>query len=511
MLIGGAAVLLFLISGIVLVALKPPSLRVAGPQELFNVDHKPITDALSKLPASYDGVRPDKKADAGKQTVRRGCRSGVPAPTGAIRSPRPSAPRRPASRAWPARPARSGVFFRLQLKAAAEGDADDGRAPRSVLHAATQSATDGGLATLSALRAAERALALAGGDTRCSGRQHTSDQTRKLTFLKSGPEKEIYNPHGLQTPVSPYQLMAGTVIAASLVTGLNSDLPGFVIAQVTEHVYDTVSGRHLLIPQGSRLVGKYDNIVAFGQERALVVWQRIILPDGSSIVIDNLPATDTGGYAGLADEVDLHTWKLLKGVALATVLGVGSELAFGSSRQRPRQGAAAVDAGDHQPRRTAPDRAQAQRAADHHRAPRLAAARHRAQGHRAAALPRHRLELSNRQGGPPHARHRNLLGRQGRLRRHHPHAHPERQGAASSPTTARRADGAPDFRISPGTAEIGAAWRKTKQGTDETYLRVRLDDPGLAAADLGRADRGDRGRRRAPDLAARPEGRRLRH
>ena len=159
----------------------------------------------------------------------------------------------------------------------------------------------------------------------------TSDQTRKLTFLKSGPEKDIYNPHRLQTPASPYQLMAGTVIAASLVTGLNSDLPGFVIAQVTENVFDTVSGRHLLIPQGSRLVGKYDNIVAFGQERALVVWQRIILPDGSSIVIDNLPATDTGGYAGLADQVDFHTWKLLKGVALATVLGVGSELAFGSS------------------------------------------------------------------------------------------------------------------------------------------------------------------------------------
>jgi type IV secretion system protein TrbI len=153
----------------------------------------------------------------------------------------------------------------------------------------------------------------------------------KLTFLKAGPEREVYNQHGLQTPVSAYQLMAGTVIAASLVTGLNSDLPGFVIAQVTEHVYDTVTGRFLLIPQGTRLIGKYDNIVAFGQERALVVWQRIILPDGSSIVIDNLPATDTGGYAGLADQVDLHTWKLLKGVALATVLGVGSELAFGSS------------------------------------------------------------------------------------------------------------------------------------------------------------------------------------
>jgi type IV secretion system protein VirB10 len=135
---------------------------------------------------------------------------------------------------------------------------------------------------------------------------------------------------GLKATQSGYEQLFPKQAAAAL-TGLNSDLPGFVIAQVTEHVYDTVTGRHLLLPQGSRLVGKYDNIVAFGQERALVVWQRIILPDGSSIVIDNLPATDTGGYAGLADQVDLHTWKLLKGVALATVLGVGSELAFGSS------------------------------------------------------------------------------------------------------------------------------------------------------------------------------------
>jgi type IV secretory pathway VirB10-like protein len=225
----------------------------------------------------------------------------------------------------------SGVFFRLQLKPAPkESKTTDVRV--EPVPKAPPVETEGGLATLSALRAADRALALAGGDPDLIGASiSTADQTRKLTFLKADPEKEIYNPHGLQTPVSAYQVMAGTVIAASLITGLNSDLPGFVIAQVTEHVYDTVSGRFLLIPQGSRLVGKYDNIVAFGQERALVVWQRIILPDGSSIVIDNLPATDTGGYAGLADAVDLHTWKLLKGVALATVMGVGSELAFGSA------------------------------------------------------------------------------------------------------------------------------------------------------------------------------------
>ena len=323
-LIGGAAVLLFLISGIVLVALKPPSLRIAGPQELFNVDHKPITDGLSRLPATYDGVRSDKKIDTPTLTP------GVPALTAApIGDPSAEAERvertRLARMAGQAR--ESQVFFRLQLKAQPR------EAPTAEVHPdpiarPTPVAAEGDLTTLSALRAADRARALAAGDIDTPN--DVSDQTRKLSFLKSSPEKEIYNAHGLQKPASPYQLMAGTIIAASMVSGLNSDLPGFVIAVATENVYDTVSGRYLLIPQGARLVGKYDNVVAFSQERALVVWQRIIFPDGSSIVIDNLPATDTGGYAGLADEVDLHTWKLLKGVALATVLGVGSQLAFGS-------------------------------------------------------------------------------------------------------------------------------------------------------------------------------------
>jgi type IV secretion system protein VirB10 len=333
--IGGAALLLVLISVIVLLALKPPSLRVADRQELFNVDYKPVTDALSKLPASYDGVQPEKKADAGKQPAPPSVvLKDVPTLKAPVADPLAEAERMEIARlARMAGQAReSGVFFRLQLKAppAKETAITEVKADPAPKDAPV--ASDGGLATLTALRAADRALALAGGDADAIGTAiSTADQTRKLTFLKAGPEKEVYNQHGLQTPISAYQLMAGTVISASLVTGLNSDLPGFVIAQVTEHVYDTVSGRFLLIPQGSRLIGKYDNIVAFGQERALVVWQRIILPDGSSIVIDNLPATDTGGYAGLADEVDLHTWKLLRGVALATVLGVGSELAFGSS------------------------------------------------------------------------------------------------------------------------------------------------------------------------------------
>lgn len=138
------------------------------------------------------------------------------------------------------------------------------------------------------------------------------------------------NPHALTGPASPWTLQAGSIIAASLITGIDSDLPGLVTAQVTENVYDSVTGRTLLIPQGARLVGSYDSRVAFGQSRAMVAWQRIILPDGSSIRIDDMPATDTQGYAGLSDRVDRHMGRLLEGVALSTLLGVGTEIRFGT-------------------------------------------------------------------------------------------------------------------------------------------------------------------------------------
>jgi type IV secretion system protein TrbI len=152
-----------------------------------------------------------------------------------------------------------------------------------------------------------------------------------LSFLNNPDARANTNPHSLTPAPSPWTLAAGTVISASLITGLNSDLPGFVTAQVTENARDSVTGKTILIPQGSRLIGKYDSVVAFGQRRALVVWQRIILPDGSSINIDNMPATDSAGYAGLADKVDVHSWQLLKGIGLSTLLGVGTQLSFGSS------------------------------------------------------------------------------------------------------------------------------------------------------------------------------------
>ena len=156
-----------------------------------------------------------------------------------------------------------------------------------------------------------------------------ADQNRqeaKQAFLERDADG-IYNSHGLVSPRSPYQVMAGNIIPASLVTGLNSDLPGQVIGQVTENVYDTVTGQHLLIPQGSRLMGRYDSVIAFGQSRALVVWTRLILPNGDSIQLDNLPGSDSQGFAGLKDKVDKHTWQFIKGAALSSLLSIGSELA----------------------------------------------------------------------------------------------------------------------------------------------------------------------------------------
>jgi type IV secretion system protein VirB10 len=153
-------------------------------------------------------------------------------------------------------------------------------------------------------------------------------QQRKIDFMQAPDGGGGVSSHRIQAAASPYLLSAGSVIAASLITGLRSDLPGLVTAQVTEPVFDSATGRLPLIPQGARLIGRYDSVVAFGQRRALVVWQRLLFPDGRSLTLDNVPATDPSGYAGLEDKVDFHSWTLLKGVGISTLLGLGSNLTF---------------------------------------------------------------------------------------------------------------------------------------------------------------------------------------
>ncbi|MGV6873841.1 TrbI/VirB10 family protein [Pseudochelatococcus sp. B33] len=154
-------------------------------------------------------------------------------------------------------------------------------------------------------------------------------QDRKLAFVNAETDKRTVSADRVQEKASPYVVQAGTVIAAALITGIRSDLPGQITAQVTEHVYDSPTGAHLLIPQGSRLIGQYDSQVAFGQRRVLLVWNRIVMPDGSSIVLERLQGTDTRGFAGLEDEVDYHWGQLFRAAALSTLLGVGTQLSVG--------------------------------------------------------------------------------------------------------------------------------------------------------------------------------------
>ena len=165
------------------------------------------------------------------------------------------------------------------------------------------------------------------GTVAASASATQSAQQHKEAFLGSEADARIYATGHLETPRSPFELLAGTVIPAALLTGIDSDLPGNIIATVTENVYDTVTGQTLLIPQGSRLLGVYDSQVGYGQSRVLLVWTRLILPDGSSIVLDRLPGTDTEGHAGLTDRVDWHWNRLVAGAAVSTLLGAAAELA----------------------------------------------------------------------------------------------------------------------------------------------------------------------------------------
>ncbi len=286
------------------VALKPRVFTaVAAGQELSQPSNRPSTDALNGLPATYGDtpkLGPPLPGDLGRpilasqrrMATEKGGASDPAAQTAAQERERTLA----------------------ELKAARES---------GVLvqgHTGATTATGPETATAAAPPAVDTTSPAIDSD------RDPNAQGRKAQFMATLDRSGEVNLHRLAAAPSPYLLSAGSVISASLITGLRSDLPGLVTAQVTSQVFDSPTGSILLIPQGARLIGSYDSVVAFGQKRALIVWQRIVLPDGSSLQIDNVPATDVSGYAGLQDKVDLHTWALLKGVGLATLLGVGSTL-----------------------------------------------------------------------------------------------------------------------------------------------------------------------------------------
>lgn len=165
--------------------------------------------------------------------------------------------------------------------------------------------------------------------------QQTS-QDKQLAFLNAAVDRRTTSSDQVTAPASPFVLQAGAVIPAALITGIRSDLPGQITAQVTENIYDSPTGRSLLVPQGTRVIGQYDNNVQFGQRRVLLVWNRLILPNGRSIVLERQPGADTQGYAGLEDGVDYHWWDLAKAAGLSTLLAVGSELAVSDEERLVR-------------------------------------------------------------------------------------------------------------------------------------------------------------------------------
>ena len=155
-------------------------------------------------------------------------------------------------------------------------------------------------------------------------------QQHKNDFLsRDGEDNKTYVSQSMAMPRSPFEVKAGTIIPTTLITGINSDLPGQIVGQVRENVYDTVTGNHLLIPQGSRLMATYDSSVTFGQSRVLVCWNRVIRPDGVSIALECMPGVDLAGYAGFADEVDNHWFRIITGVALGTLVSATAQRSQG--------------------------------------------------------------------------------------------------------------------------------------------------------------------------------------
>ena len=290
----GTAVALLLVSAAVLWAL--PNNRTRGPasEELYSTDHHNVADGLAGLPRDYTGIPRDVP------------RLGPPLP-GDLGRPIVAAQ------------AQSGP---LAVDAEQQRMNQESEAARiSKVFASTNVrpsvTTTPAETTPNAVSSSDEAYIQNGQD-------------RKLAFVNASIDRRTTSPDRVTRPASPYIVQAGSVISAALITGIRSDLPGQITAQVTENVFDSPTGRSLLIPQGTRVIGIYDSQIALGQSRVLLVWTRLIMPNGRSIILERQPAADTGGYAGLQDEVDHHWGALFKAGLLSTLLGVGAELGSGA-------------------------------------------------------------------------------------------------------------------------------------------------------------------------------------
>ena len=281
------------VGGALIYALQPAD-RNTGGEELYTTDNRRTAEGLEHLPRDYTGpvLGPPLPGDLGRPILDAQER-GQPVAPPVIAPPAtdPEEQRRLAE-AEAARTSR--VFF--QNGAVAQNTPANAAAPSSL-----------------GLDLTGKAAA-------------TTSHDRQLAFLNAAADRRTVAPDRVTPPASPYVLQAGSVIPAALITGIRSDLPGLITAQVTQHIYDSPSGQIMLIPQGTRIVGEYSNDVGFGQRRVLLVWNRLIFPNGRSIILERQPGADTEGYAGLEDGVDHHWWDLAKAAGLSTLLAVGAEL-----------------------------------------------------------------------------------------------------------------------------------------------------------------------------------------
>ncbi|MVT72297.1 TrbI/VirB10 family protein [Bradyrhizobium cajani] len=298
---GGTAVVLFVIGGTVLWSLASNRHRNQATDEVYSTDHHNVADGITALPKDYAGVPrqavpqlgPPLPGDLGRPILAA---QGQSPTNGADPDQQRRDQETEAARISHLFASTNGREVRPPAAAAVGGD-------RVALPNATGTVDDGSA---------------------------QNGQARKLAFVNASVDRRTVSPDRVTRPASPYLVQAGTVIPGALITGIRSDLPGEITAQVTENVYDTPTGRFLLVPQGARLIGIYDSQVTFGQSRVLLVWTRLIMPNGRSIVLERQPGADTAGYAGLEDQVDNHWGELFKAAALSTFLAVGTELGAGS-------------------------------------------------------------------------------------------------------------------------------------------------------------------------------------
>lgn len=272
-------------------------------EELYSTDNRSTADGLAGLPRDYSGVPrlgPPLPGDLGRPIVDAQER-GQPVPAPGIATPNPGISPEEQRRLQEIDTARtSRLFSGTETRAGASATAP-AIAPPPVPDLA--------------------GLGLAPPPSTPSA------QDRQNAFLNAAPDRRTVAADRVVAPASPNILQAGAVISAALITGIRSDLPGQITAQVTENIYDSPTGRILLVPQGTRVIGQYDNNVQFGQSRVLLVWNRLIFPNGRSIVLERQPGADAEGFAGLQDGVDYHWWDLAKAAGLSTLLSVGAELA----------------------------------------------------------------------------------------------------------------------------------------------------------------------------------------